>query len=70
LNIPRTAVQAPRMNAFAERVVLTARTVCTDRMLIAGERYLRMVLEEHAAHYDSGRSTARLTFRHPTTTGM
>ena len=36
--ILRTAVQAPRMNAYAERFVLTARTEVTDRMLIFGQR--------------------------------
>ena len=35
LKIP---AQCPRANALAERWVLTARTECTDRMLIVGER--------------------------------
>lgn len=39
--ILRTAVQAPRMNAYEERFMLTARTEVTDRMLIFGQRYLR-----------------------------
>ena len=28
----------------------------TDRMLIAGERHLRVVLAEYAGHYNTGRS--------------
>ena len=50
--IVRTAVQAPRMNAYAERFVLTARTEVTDRMLIFGERHLRSVMAEYARHYN------------------
>ena len=44
--ILRSAVQAPRMNAYAERFVLTARTEVTDRMLIFGQRNLRAILAE------------------------
>jgi putative transposase len=51
-----TAPQAPRMNAYAERFVRTARAECTDRMLIAGERHLRVVLSEYIGYYNTGRS--------------
>jgi transposase InsO family protein len=51
-----TAPQVPRMNAYAERFVRTARAECTDRMLIAGEQHLRVVLSEYIGHYNTGRS--------------
>ena len=50
------APQAPRMNANAERVVRTVRAECTDRMLIAGEQHLRVILSEYIGHYNTGRS--------------
>ncbi|MBV9449120.1 MAG: DDE-type integrase/transposase/recombinase [Streptosporangiaceae bacterium] len=56
ISVLPTAPQAPRMNAHSERFVRTARTECTDRMLIAGERHLRAVLSEYVAHYNAGRS--------------
>jgi hypothetical protein len=52
----KSAPQAPRMNAFAERFVRTIRAECTDRMLIFGEAHLRHVLAEFAEHYNSHRS--------------
>ena len=56
IEVLKSAPQAPRMNAYAERFVRTVRTECTDRMLIAGERHLHQVLHEFAGHYNSGRS--------------
>jgi Integrase core domain len=53
------APQAPRMNAYAERFAPTVRTgwaECTGRMLIAGERHLRVILAGYIGHYDTGRS--------------
>ena len=67
LKIP---AQCPRANAFAERWVLTARTECTDRMLIAGERHLRTVLRSTPPTTTADEPTARLTFERPATIHM
>jgi transposase len=47
-----TPVQAPRANAIAERWIASARRECLDRMLITGERHLRLVLSEYVDHYN------------------
>jgi putative transposase len=47
--------RSPRANAYAERFVLTVRTELTDRMLIFGERHLRLILAEYEAHYNGRR---------------
>ncbi|WP_223297299.1 transposase [Catenulispora acidiphila] len=54
--VMKTAPQALRLKAFAERFVRTVRAECTDRMLIAGDRHLRTVLEQFVEHYNAGRS--------------
>ncbi len=50
--------RSPRANAYAERFALTARTQVTDRMLIFGERHLRMILARYEGH-DNGRRPHR-----------
>jgi putative transposase len=55
VRIIRAPVRAPRANAIAERWVGSARRECLDRMLITGERHLRLVLGEYADHYNSHR---------------
>ena len=57
--------RSPRANAYAERFVLTARTEVTDRMLIFGERHLRLVLAEYAAHYNGRRPHRSRQLRPP-----
>jgi transposase InsO family protein len=56
--------RSPRANAYAERFVLTVRTEVTDRVLIFGERHLRLVLAEYEAHYN-GRRPHRSRQLHP-----
>ena len=52
VRIIRTPVRAPRANAIAERWIASARRECLDRMLITGERHLRLVLSEYVDHYN------------------
>ena len=56
VRIIKTPVQAPRANAIAERWIASARRECLDRMLITGERHLRLVLSEYT---DAATSIAR-----------
>jgi putative transposase len=55
VRIIKTPLQAPRANAIAERWIASARRECLDRMLIAGERHLRLVLSEYTDHYNTHR---------------
>jgi putative transposase len=57
--------RSPRANAYAERFVLTARTEVTDRMLIFGERHLRLALDAYAAHYNGRRPHRSRELRPP-----
>jgi putative transposase len=56
IDIVKAAPQTPRMSAHAERFVRTVRDECTDRMLIASQHHLRLVLDEFIQHYNTGRS--------------
>lgn len=56
ITLVKTALQAPRMNVFAERFVRTAWAECTDRMRIADPRHLYAVPNEFIEHYNAGRS--------------
>jgi transposase len=61
VKIPRS----PAANAFAERWARTARSEVTDRMLIAGPRDPRAVLEEYVAHYNRHRPHRGRNLRPP-----
>jgi putative transposase len=71
IEVVKIPPRSPRSNAFSGRWVRTVRAEVTDRMLIAGPRHLRAVLDEYAAHYNpaspaSGQepATARLRRHH------
>ena len=59
VRIIRTPVRAPRANAIAERWIASARRECLDRILVTGERHLRLVLNEYVDHFFSGRPTCK-----------
>jgi len=55
IEVVKIPPRSPRANAYSERWVRTARAEVTDRMLIAGPRHLRRVLEEYVAHFNRHR---------------
>ena len=66
----RIPPRSPRANAYAERWVRTARAEVTDRLLIAGTRHLRAVLDEYVAHYNQHRPHRARNLRPPDRDGM
>ncbi|WP_223864470.1 integrase core domain-containing protein [Streptomyces sp. 5-10] len=50
-----TPPQVPRMNAIAERWIASCRREATGRVLITGGRHPRLVVSEHAEHYNRHR---------------
>jgi putative transposase len=65
IEVVKIPPQSPRANAYAERWVRTVRSECTDRMLIAGSRHLRAVLDEYVAHYNRHRPHRTRNLRPP-----
>jgi transposase InsO family protein len=55
VEVTRTAIQAPNMNAFAERWVQTVKRECLSKLILFGERHLRRALNEFVAHYHKQR---------------
>ena len=49
--VVRTAIQAPNMNAFAERFVQTVKRECLSKLILFGEGHLRRALSSFSAHY-------------------
>jgi transposase InsO family protein len=55
VEVVRTSYQAPNMNSFAERFVLSVKAECIDRMILFGGASLRRALREFCAHYHTER---------------
>ncbi|BBJ37490.1 hypothetical protein SSPO_002080 [Streptomyces antimycoticus] len=60
-----TLPRVPRMNAIAKRWIGSCRREATDRILITGERHLRLVVDEYAKHYNQHRPHRSLGQRAP-----
>ena len=65
IEVVKIPPRSPRTNCYAERWVRTARSEVTDRMLIAGARHLRTVLDEYVAHYNRHRPHRARNLRPP-----
>ena len=55
IEVAKIPPRSPRADCYAGRWVRTARSEVTDRMLIAGPRHLRTVLDEYVTHYNRHR---------------
>ena len=65
IEVVKIPPRSPRANCYAERFVLTARTEITDRTLIFGQRHLRTILADYAAHYNGRRPHRSRQLRPP-----
>ena len=65
VRVIRTPIRSPKANAFAERLVKTARRECLDHLLIFGQRHLQWVLREYMRHYNAERPHRGLALETP-----
>jgi putative transposase len=65
IEVVKIPPRSPRANCHAERWVRSARSEVTDRMLTAGPRHLRSVLDEYVAHYNRRRPHRARNLRPP-----
>jgi transposase InsO family protein len=70
IEVARIPPRSPRANAYAERWVRTVRSEVTDRMLIAGPRHLRMVLDEFVERHNRHRPHRARSLRPPDSADM
>jgi transposase InsO family protein len=55
LRVLRSPVQAPKANAFCERLIGTMRRECLDWLIPFGARHLRALLRDWVRHYNEAR---------------
>jgi putative transposase len=60
LKVLRTPVQAPKANAYCERLIGSIRRECLDYVIPLSEKHLRTILREWVAHYNQGRPHSSL----------
>jgi transposase InsO family protein len=60
VNVLRTPKQAPRANAFCERLIGTLRRECLDYLVPFGEKHIRRLLRRWKLHYNRGRPHSNL----------
>ncbi len=51
----RLPARSPNLNAYAERFVLSIKSECPSRLILLGERHLRLAVREYVAHYNQER---------------
>ncbi len=61
----RTPPRMPNCNAHVERVILSIKSECVDRMIFFGEEHFLRALREYEAHYNSERPHQGLDNRIP-----
>jgi len=47
----RLPAQSPDLNCYAERFVLSIKSECLNRLILLGEKHLRLVVAEYVRHY-------------------
>ncbi len=52
----RLPPRSPDLNAYAERFVRSIKSECLDRLIVIGERHLRMAISEYVQHYHAERN--------------